>query len=140
MRLAYAVLGLAVLAALLIASEGLLLWVLYYGTEAWRLVPAMGAPLLVLVATVIAVGSYALRSVAAGAIIGVGLRTAWATVWRVAWPEVGVTWLLSLAGRTCSDRSWDRAVVRANDTCSALERGVRRALSEVQRRGQQHGW
>ena len=100
-RTASIVLGLAVFAAVLITSEGLVLWAqfsTYFGLEAWRVVSAMGAPLLLLVATLVAARSYPLRTVAAGVMIGVGVLTVWSAAWRLTWPDVGATYMLSMVG------------------------------------------
>jgi hypothetical protein len=100
-REAYAVIGLGVLAAVLLASDSLLLWAQFaeveFGVD-WRVMaPSMGAPILCLVATLVAARSYGMRSVAAGGIIAIGLLAVWGSAWRFAFPLGWVSWL-SLAG------------------------------------------
>lgn len=95
------IVGLAVFAAVLMASEGVVLWAqfsTYFGLEAWRVVSPMGAPLLLLIATLVAARSYALRTVGAGVMIGVGVLTVWSAAWRLTLPDVGVTYMLSMVG------------------------------------------
>ena len=98
-REAYAVIGLGVLAAGVLASDSLLVWAQVgatFGVEWWMLMPAMGPPLLCLVATLVAARFYGLRSVAAGVIIAIGLLTVWGSAWRSVSP-LEVSWL-ALAG------------------------------------------
>jgi hypothetical protein len=99
-REAYAVIGLGVLAAGLLAGDSLLIWAQLgatFGAD-WRvMMPSMGTPILCLVATIVAARSYGLRSVAAGAIIAVGMLAVWGSLWRLVSPIGEVGWL-SLAG------------------------------------------
>src|SRR5687768_5632225 len=99
-RHTYAVLGLGVMAAALLAIDPLLAWARIsaeIGLGWWVLVPAFGAPLLCLVATLVGVRSYWLRSVAAGVFLAIGLLTVWRSAWRLVSSLVEVGWL-SLAG------------------------------------------
>ena len=100
-REAYAAVGLGVIAAGVLASDPLLLWTQLsaeLGFEWWTVVPSSGAPLLCLVATLVAARSYGLRSVAAGAVIAVGLVALWSSAWRLVWPAMGVGWLSLVGG------------------------------------------
>jgi hypothetical protein len=100
-REAYAVIGLGVLAAGMLAGDSLLMWAQFAEVAHpvdWRMIaPSMGAPILCLVATIVAARSYGLRSVAAGAIIAIGLMAVWGSAWRFALTLGWVSWL-SLAG------------------------------------------
>lgn len=101
-RGAYAVIGLGVLAAGLLAGDALLMWAQFaeaaFGVD-WRvMMPSMGAPILCLVATLVAARSYGLRSVAAGAIIAIGLLAVWGSAWRFAFPLGWVSWLSLVGG------------------------------------------
>jgi len=99
-REAYAVIGLGVLAAVVLATDSLLRWT-QLGAEFdvdWRMImPSMGASILCLVVTLIAALSYRLRLVAAGGIIAIGLLTVWGWAWLMASPIGRASWL-SLAG------------------------------------------
>jgi hypothetical protein len=101
-REAYAVIGLGVLAAVLLATDSLLMWAQFAEVEIgvdWRVIaPSMGAPILCLVATLVAARSYGLRSVAAGAIIAIGLLAVWGSAWRFAFPLGWVSWLSLVGG------------------------------------------
>ena len=100
-RQAYAAIGLGMLASVLLAAEAFVVWAqvgAVFGIDPLRLVPAMGAPLLCCVATLVAARSYALRSVAAGAVLSVGLLTTWGAAWRLTFPEPGYWWIPLIGG------------------------------------------
>jgi hypothetical protein len=99
-REAYGVIGLGVLAAVVLTTDSLLRWAQLgeeFGVDWTLIMPSMGASILCLVVTLIAALSYGLRSVAAGAIIAIGLLTVWGWAWLTASPIRGASWL-SLAG------------------------------------------
>jgi len=99
-REAYAVVALGIVAALAIAIEPLQSWAEITGQVGldWSLaMPPFGPPLLCLVATLVAAWSYGLRSVAAGAVIAVGLLAVWGSAWLLVSP-VGSGWLSLVGG------------------------------------------
>ena len=124
-REAYAVVGLGVIAAGAMAIEPLLRWAQItgqLGLEWSVVVPSMGPPLLCLVATLVAAWSYGLRSVAAGAIIAIGLLTVWGSAWRFASP-IGWVGLAIPRRRAYGDRDGDRSPVRADRVSSGRPDG-----------------
>ena len=99
-REAYAVVALGVIVAGVIAIEPLQRWAEITGQVGleWSLaMPSTGPPLLCLVATLIAAWSNGLRSVAAGAVIAVGLLTVWGSAWLLVSP-LGSGWLSLVGG------------------------------------------